>query len=298
MRTRLLMSASVIFLGVGFAAPPALADVTVSAQIDKTVTVTVTEMINKIKDVDIFVTSRQTPAGAAEANAVANVLNDRVSVDKAMGDEIIGPVTTTTEFGIFRHALIDASVNGNTGVVGVNQDVGNFANQSNIVSVALTSSTSSVTDSEASVDQKNLNSVSKELEHSPMFVDGVLTFLGPAPNQQAEINNSVNGNNGVVGVNQNAGNINNQTNALALAVGPGSTTALSEADLGQLNKGDHVFDVNVQRIDEILGSVTGNNGITTVNQSVGNFNNQSTTIAFSALTASAGVGSAVGAPHP
>jgi len=172
--------------------------------------------------------------------------------------------------------------------VGVNQDVGNFANQSNIVSAALTASTTSVTNAEASVSQANERSIATEFEFFQT------SFL----NQSASITNSVNNNNGVVGVNQNAGNINNQTNALALAVGQGSTVALSEADLGQANTGDVVLDVNTHRADLISGSVNGNNGVTTVNQSVGNFNNQSTTIAFSALTANAAIGGAVGAPHP
>ncbi len=299
MRTRLLIGASVIVLGVGagFAAPRALADVTVFATITKDETITVTENITKTKDVDIFVRSTQTPTGAAEANAVANVLNNNVHVDKAVSDAVIGTVTTTTEFGIFRSATIDGSVNTNSGIVGVNQDVGNFANQSNIVSIALSTSTSSVTNAEASVSQANTNSSATELEEFFSLLPGINALN----NQNASITGSVNGNTGVVGVNQNAGNMNNQTNALALAVGPGSTTALAEADLGQENFNDVVHDVNTHRADLISGSVQGNTGITTVNQSVGNFNNQSTTISFAALTASAAVGSATSAalqPRP
>jgi hypothetical protein len=115
--------------------------------------------------------------------------------------------------------------------------------------------------------------------------------LGEAPplNLSATIDNSVNTNVGVVGVNQNAGNMNNQTNSLALAVGPDAVYALAEANLGQENAHNIIMELNTNKADTISGSVNGNIGIVQVNQSVGNMNNQASAFSISVLTSSVAI---------
>jgi hypothetical protein len=91
--------------------------------------------------------------------------------------------------------------------------------------------------------------------------------------------------------------MNNQINAVALAVGVNAAVALSEADLGQLNSSVEVNETNTTRAEDITGSVVGNTGITQVNQSNGNLNNQASVVSVSALTSSVAIGGpAVGAP--
>ena len=129
-------------------------------------------------------------------------------------------------------------------------------------------------DAQAAVDQKNLNNFSRQEE--------VLDVLDP--DRTATILGSVNNNSGIVGVNQNAGNMNNQTNAVALAVGIGSQVALAESVLGQVNTGNTVQEVETLKVDRIADSINTNTGIVGVNQSSGNMNNQASAISFSAIT--------------
>jgi hypothetical protein len=93
----------------------------------------------------------------------------------------------------------------------------------------------------------------------------------------------------VVGVNQNAGNMNNQANLLAMSVGVGSQFALSESALGQVTVGNTVIEVTTVKFGVIAGSMNGNSGVVGVNQSVGNMNNQASAISIAALTSSVAI---------
>jgi hypothetical protein len=290
MRTILAATVSIVAL-MAIAGPGVAQEVTSSASVLVTVTVTkdkditVTETITKNKTIDIIVdASPLDTQGAAEADVVAEQENINVTVTGAI-DEVTG-----LDQGVQRDATIDASINSNAGIVGVNQDVGDFANQANIVAFAFVNNTTgltSVANSQAHVSQHNENSVTTDVEE----------FDITANRRAASITGSIIGNTGIVGVNQNAGNMNNQINAVALAVGVNAAVALSEADLGQLNSSVEVNETNTTRAEDITGSVVGNTGITQVNQSNGNLNNQASVVSVSALTSSVAIGGpAVGAP--
>jgi hypothetical protein len=261
------MVSCVLLLLVGAVVGPAWADVTVFVTVDKDKDVFITEHLDKFRTVTINVFGTFFPDGAAEAEAIANVRNEGNTVDDNVGG-------TSTNFGIERDALIDGSVNNNTGVVGVNQDVGNMVNQANVVAVAVTDTSTAFADAQAAVDQINRNNFSRQEE--------VLDVNDP--DRTARILGSVNFNSGIVGVNQNAGNMNNQTNAVALAVGIGSQVALAESVLGQVNTGNRVDEVETLKVDRIADSINTNTGIVGVNQSSGNMNNQASAISFSAIT--------------
>jgi len=301
MNMRTILAATVSMLALMATTAPGIAQempvVTDGASVTVTVTVTknkdihVLETITKNKTIDIIVDASPLDThGAAEADVLAEQENINVTVTgKADGD---------VDKGVQRDATIDASINTNTGIVGVNQDVGDFANQANIVAFAFVNNTTtstpprtSVANSQAHVSQHNENSVTTDKE------PGGSDFDVTANRRAASITGSVNSNTGIVGVNQNAGNINNQINAVALAVGVNAAVALSEADLGQLNSALEVNETNTTRSEDITGSVTGNTGITQVNQSNGNLNNQASVISISALTSSVAiVGPPVGGP--
>jgi hypothetical protein len=86
---------------------------------------------------------------------------------------------------------------------------------------------------------------------------------------------SFSGASGVVGINQAAGSLNNQNNALAIAVGDPAVYALGEADLGQFNTYNYVDTIDQIRTDTIDGgSFDGFAGVAMVNQSSGSVNNQ------------------------
>jgi hypothetical protein len=261
-------------LAVGGWAIPAAADVDVFATLfkDKDVTVVIDVTIQK----DIFITVDQINPlldGAAEADVNINQNNSFNIVDDAVEGD-------SENFGLDLHALIGGegdgfgSVNDNTGIIGVNQDVGNMVNQANNVAFAITDSATSLTHAEAFADQINEVNYSRQ--------DEVLDLENE--DKTAEIEESVNNNAGIVGVNQNAGNNNNQANGVAMAVGEGSHVALAESALGQVNS----FNINIaeatNHTDLITESVVGNSGVVGVNQSVGNNNNQGAVTSFSVLT--------------
>ena len=91
----------------------------------------------------------------------------------------------------------------------------------------------------------------------------------------------MNNNSGLTMVNQNTGAANNQNNTVSLALGKDATVALAEADLGQFNSGNTLSEYCPDKSSTIAKSVNGNTGITTVNQTSGNMNNQATTISIS-----------------
>jgi hypothetical protein len=272
---------------------PAQASLDLFALITKDKDITVTQRVQITKDIRIAVIldPNQRYAGAAEADALSNQLNERNVVE---GNFKVTPPLKPA-YGINRHALIERSINTNSGIVGVNQDVGNMVNQGNVVAVALTTTpggtvsvpgvgtraVGSVTNSQAEADQ--INRFNREVQREVIRRDangqGIFT-----PDRSAAIDGSINSNSGVVGVNQNSGNMNNQLNKLALAIGPGSKVALSEAALGQVNTNNRVDEVETVRDNRISGSVNQNSGIVGVNQSSGNMNNQASVVSMAVLT--------------
>lgn len=252
--------ASTVLLGAGAVAMPAAADVFVFADIFKDKDKFVFEEIDKFKFVDVFVDGDFFFSDAAEAEALANQRNE--FQDVFSNDNFV-----TTD--------ISDSINGNEGVTEVNQDAGNNVNQANVVSIAvdgtfgtgISAGSAAFADAQASAAQFNFdNFVAQEFE-----------------TRDASIVESVNDNAGATLVNQNVGNNNNQLNALGVAAADSAWVALSEADLGQFNEDNETdrFSSGVFRSDTLTSSVNGNTGVTAVNQSAGNMNNQATVISVS-----------------
>lgn len=269
---------------------PAQASLDLLATITKTKDITVTQNVRIEKNIFIDVFLEREYAGAAEADALSNQLNDRNRVEANLKDRPSGPeVDGVTAYGINRHALIRGSINTNSGIVGVNQDVGNMVNQANVVAVAVTTTPATAPDPTAPGGTRRIGSVA----NSQAEADQVNTanesihrevFSPERIDRSAIIEGSVNGNSGVVGVNQNSGNMNNQLNKLSIAIGPGAHVALSEAALGQVNANNKVLEVGTVRENRISGSANTNAGIVGINQSSGNMNNQAAVVSMAVLT--------------
>jgi hypothetical protein len=110
---------------------------------------------------------------------------------------------------LFRDALITNSFNDNSGVIHGNQSTGNNNNQANALSLAVGLAGEGVALAEADLGQNNCNNTNFESQ------DGVAPFDGI--NKTATIASSINGNSGIVGVNQSSGNNGNQANVVAFA---------------------------------------------------------------------------------
>jgi hypothetical protein len=284
-----------LVLAVAGTMSPAAADVDVHAFIHKDKDITVIERITVTKNVGIAVASVFVLPAAAEAQAVMNITNDGSEVN---GTDASQPTSQTPDhtddYNIHLHATAVGSINENTGVWGFNQDVGNMTNQGNVVSVAgIADELFAVADAQAHADQKDTNNTSTEFEKLKNTEGDPVTItedINPSTflvNKEALLDDSVNGNTGVINVNQNAGNMNNQTNGVAAAIGEGAVVALSDADLGQLNSGNHVDELETVKTATINGSINGNTGVVNVNQSTGNMNNQGNVVSIAAITSGA-----------
>lgn len=223
----------------------------------------VLELVLKVKVVLIASYGIIPTDGAAESDVIVKQKNFDQEVDHDHG-------TGGDPNPLQLSATLDNSGNTNSGVFQLNQDVGNMVNQGNVASVAITGSATALTDANAAASQKNRDNNSRT----------VVPFDLENWNKQALINDSLNTNSGIIHVNQNTGDMNNQLNVSSIAVGDGSVVAMADAELGQFNTGNTVFDQNTQKRDRIIGSVNDNSGIVNVNQSSGKFNNQATVVSF------------------
>jgi len=285
-------------------AAPAFADVSVTAQIDKTKDITSTINITIDNSVTSLVNFRIVPNKFAQSDAVVNQSNFGNSACENCAEKIDTIGGSSTGAG---------SIDGNQGYVSVNQAAGNMNNQGNAVAVAIdlggsiggpsTSATTPTTgvgfaEADASVQQinggSNSGSVgSQSIQGDPNTIDTVDIIF-----RSAVINNSINSNTGVVQVNQSPGQMNNQSNVLSLAfsIQP-SGVAMSESDLGQFNQGNFVGESADGANDNVVGnltvgitksalistSVNNNVGIVGVNQSAGNLANQANVVSFAAV---------------
>jgi len=255
---------SVISLIGALALIPALAfaDVDIYVSIDKDKNIYIDESLKVDKDVDIDVDVKLKTKKAAESNTLVNQKNeDNVDINFKTGSASIGSV-------------------GGSGIVNANQASGNMNNQANAVSVAVDPSghndhhnnhhdrdrfdpNSAFAHSQAASDQKNNDNKAINIKASSLSLLGVSGT-------------------GIVNANQASGSMNNQANAVSVAVGVGSQAgvALSEADLGQVNS----YNVAVSAFysSTAIMSVTGG-GITNANQSSGHMNNQSNVVSVAAV---------------
>jgi hypothetical protein len=278
MRKLLLATTAAMILA---GASSASATVTVFATIDKTKDVTVTETLTVVKFVFLDVVVVSTPEKFAEGDALVNQFNN-------------------TNTGCFNCAekidTIDAAGNNNAGIFNINQSSGNMNNQGTAVAVAVDTRVITTNppapgdplptdlgfaEAQAGAEQVNQDSIDKAT--ALFFKNGVILA-------------SLNNNTGILNANQAPGNMNNQANSISMSVSfaPGGV-ALSEADLGQFNLGNKVFEsataadnvanpgFGINKSAAITGSITGNSGIVGVNQAVGTFANQANVVAFAAV---------------
>ncbi|MGE3934846.1 MAG: hypothetical protein AB7F67_16420 [Rhodospirillaceae bacterium] len=279
-----LLGTTALAVALGFASV-ALADADVDAHIDFNKYVNVDEILYVEKALFIKAQPKLTPAGAAEAAAVANIGHNGNSFNTQSGES---SVSLSGDQRIILDAKITDAVHSNSGVISVNYDIGIMNNQGNLVSMGVTQSATAAADSQAETSQHNDGNRMIEQGawgYSNNTTDGMpngaLVFRS---RRTATLDNTVHSQTGITGLNQTSGVMNNQTNSVALAVGLNSTVALSEAALGQASSENSLIATDFSYANSVTNAVRNNTGITHVNQTSGNLNNQSSTIAFSATT--------------
>ena len=245
----------------GLALVPALAfaDVDIDVNIDKDKRKFVFESLFKFKQAVIVASVFLRTDNAAESETLVNQTN-----------------TGNRESDFFHGSTSSAGTLSGSGIAGINQASGNMNNQANAVSVAVTSTrdrffffNGAFAESQAASDQKNAwNHAFDNFSRSSSSISSVTGS-------------------GIIGVNQASGSMNNQANAVSVAVSAPTFfffnqggIALSEADLGQVNSYNSAFSFGGFSSASI-GSVTGS-GIIGVNQSSGHMNNQSNVVSVAA----------------
>ena len=259
MRKLLVGAVSALALSV----TPALADFETNADIRVDKDKRVVELIAKIKVVALVVVVADEPEKFAESMALFDQDNRNNEACENCAE---------------KKDNITNSVTFNEGITSVNQAGGNMNNQGTVISVAFDadgengdngngepSPFSGFAESQASGEQVNYQNTIDSIQI--LFRDSVIT-------------DSVNDNTGLTYVNQATGNMANQANALSVAVSLAPGIALSEADLGQLNAENDVFEFDIIKDSRILRSVNRNDGVTGVNQSSGNMANQANVVSI------------------
>ncbi len=263
--------------GAALLASSASADVFVFGTVDKTVDVTILETITKNKNVFLDVNITDAPEKFAESTALYNQRNQN---NRACGncaeklDTIVG------------------SILANVGITSVNQASGNMNNQSTVIAFSwdLPPVEDPPGDPDPGEDPGLTGFAHAQVAGSQYMFTNIIDTINIVF-RDAIMDGSVNSNVGITAVNQSAGNINNQANAISISVSLSNGVALADTALGQFNTGNlngvndahgpaTQSETNVSKQVLINNSISGNIGITQVNQAAGNFANQSNSVAL------------------
>ena len=257
---------------LAFAAAPAYADVELYVTIFKDKDVTINEEIDIFKDIEIDATVDIDVLSSAESDAYINQENFENEACENCAEK--------------SDTIVD-SANENSGIATVNQAAGNNNNQGSAIAVAV--------DVEVGGDGGGGTGTDHGFGHAQAHAEQDNFFnLVDAINllfRDSLIESSVNDNLGIVHVNQATGNNNNQANGLAIGVSlVGQGVALAEADLGQVNCFNSVYesdsgengDFGINKTATITDSINGNQGVIGVNQTAGNMANQANIVAIAA----------------
>ncbi len=153
----------------------------------------------------IFSTEEDTQVVMSEAYADQRVTNSRSTHEEGFANlaglvDADGNVTLDGDFEFDLTAEIANSYNGNSGVVMGNQNVGNANNQHNVLSLAV-GDNALVALSDAGLGQQNSGNVLRDINSL----------------KHATVADSMNGNAGIVAVNQTTGAFNNQATVISVA---------------------------------------------------------------------------------
>ncbi|TKB95666.1 MAG: hypothetical protein E8D41_00475 [Nitrospira sp.] len=169
-------------------------------------------------------------------------------------------------------AIVRDSFQNNRGIIGANQNSGNLNNQANVHVIAHNSVGPTIQLEHAAIEQR--------LEENTIVTSGTA--------REDRIQDSFGGTVGIVGINQSAGNLNNQANVIVITLGMGSEfVPLEDSSLGAVNSGNKLIPGPPgPKSDVILDSFAGFRGLAQVSQSAGDLNSVSNkmNISFSAMT--------------
>ncbi len=195
--------------------------------------------------------------GFLEGSAIVN--------QTLIGNRVVEPNFTS-------RALIQDAFHDNQGILGVNQSSDDMVNQANVVSFSLTDSRTAFAEAQAAVDQAIIANWVEEQNVT----------------RHALIQDAFQDNQGILSVNQAAGNLTNQANVRVLTLGP-VDTPVQGLDLAKSARSldNTLISSGGERETRISNSFGGTVGIVGANQSAGNLNQQANVLVL-------GLGAALG----
>ncbi len=209
--------------------------------------------------------------GIRDVAVLANAASGAVTADVVVSQRAVG--NTVTEQNVSRSVVFAGSGNNHTGVLAINQEAGNLNSQANIHAIA-------VSTGGASVESLQVHGIQELRDNTVIVRDS-----GP---RETRIENSFQGSTGIVGINQSAGNLNQQLNVVAvgigLLVGPDAVqlndvmleTIGGEADNALVEEGEAG-----PRDVVVANAFTDFSGVAQVNQSTGDMNRVSNVVGLS-----------------
>lgn len=191
----------------------------------------------------LFVLSMTCPVlagGSLEDNELSSLHADKRNLAGETGD-----------YASISSDLIDDSISGNRGIVSVNQSSGSLNNQSNVRALG-------------SGGLGTFASTSNEIGENRVEISKTT--------RMDVISDSVKANVGIIGINQAAGNCNQQSNVFVMPLGGGA--ALNDAELTTISTGqeNEIPEIIGDRMDLINNSFTDTRGVVQITQSAGDGN--------------------------
>jgi hypothetical protein len=187
-------------------------------------------------------------------------------------------------------ALIhDGVFNEFSGIITLNQSPGDINNQGNAVSTAFTQCGETFLHAHAQAEKILGSKFCLSLPWEDLDGDGDKDWcIGEGNSVEASFTPRSNlitqcliGVHGIVAINQSTGNINNQNNAVAMAVSDGAVACLAESDLDLVSGNNYVKEIAVVKNDTLEGGIfsnSGSSGMVAINQATGNICNQANVI--------------------
>ncbi len=198
-----------------------------------------------------------TVTGLDEVEAIANATQGAAAGEAVVFQALIG--NRVEERDVISQNLIQDSLQGNRGIVSVNQESGNLNNQANVRVIALAEPGAFLQD--------------VELWGSATKTGN--TLISNGGEREDRIEGSFGGGVGIIGVNQSSGNMNQQANVLVLAVGlvlGSEFAALGDSTLGEVSADNVLEGQPASSEDVIIDSFADFRGIAQVAQSSGDLN--------------------------
>jgi len=213
------------------------------------------------------------------ADGVAAIVDATAGIGQATVEAVQSIVgsTITVEGGASSVDFADSG-NGLTGILSINQEAGNMNQQANIRSIVIVDAGGGLGDLSLDVN------TSQELTGNSLL----LRNTGP---REVSITNSFNNGTGIVGINQSAGNMNQQLGVVVVGIGVNvgpDAIQLGDAQLGQIgtDADNSLTEEGVQgpRHNTLSDSFNDFSGIAQINQTTGDMNRITQVVGVSITT--------------